>query len=523
MAWTTEGYYLAIDAGTQSIRAAIVDGRGQILDIEKVAIEPYFSVQPGWAEQHPDYYWTMLCQSCNQLLQRRVVEPKRLSAVSLTSQRATMINVDATGQALRPAILWLDDRKAAMQRLLPAPIETLLRPLGIYSLLRHTYKNAEWNWLVQNQPDVVAATHKYLTLSGFLNFKLCGQYHESVASTVGYLPFDYKLQRWYSEGNWKRRLFDVPTDRLPQLFATGQQLGTITDLSARQTGIPSGLPLLAGAADKAAEVLGSGVINSQQVACLSLGTTATVQAVTARYREVERLVPLYPSAVAGMYNSEIMIYKGFWMISWFRDQFGHAEQQQAATQNVSPEKLLDQFLADVPAGCLGLMTQPYWGAGVRYPDPAAKGCVLGFGDVHTRPYLYRSIVEGLGYALKQGLQKTARRLGCNFQVVRIAGGGSQSDNIMQIMADICALPAERPHTFEASLLGTAVNMAVGLRHYPDYATAVSQMVRVGQRFEPITENVQLYRQLYDRIYLQMYRKLRPLYREIQAITGYPRP
>ncbi len=514
-------YYLAIDAGTQSIRSAIVGQDGELVDLEKVPIQPYFSEHPGWAEQHPEYYWQMMCRSTQALLLRQSALKSQLCGVSVTTQRATMINVDADGQPLRPAILWMDDRKADMQPIFSPVIEGLLKPIGVYSLLKHTYRNAEWNWLKQYQPDVIAKTHKFLGLSGYLNFRLCGHYHDSVSSTVGYLPFDYRKQQWHPDKHWMRRLFDVPLSSLPRLFQTGQTIGHISLAATKDTGIPSELPLLAGAADKAAEVLGSGVINDSQIACLSLGTTATVQAVSARYREVERLVPLYPSAVAGMYNSEIMIYKGFWMVSWFRDQFGHLEQQQATSSDQSPEMLLDAILSDVPAGSMGLMTQPYWGAGMRYPDAAAKGTILGFGDVHTRAHVYKSIIEGLGFALRQGLSQTSRKLDRNFTVLRVAGGGSQSDRVMQIMADICNLPTERPHTNEASILGTAVNMAVALGHYPNYATALRRMVRVGARFEPNVEHAALYEQLYNRVYLKMYPRLRPLFQEIKSIVGYP--
>lgn len=516
---TSPHFYLAIDAGTQSIRSGIVDDSGNIVDLEKVAIEPYFSEQPGWAEQHPEYYWSMLCESSSKLLGRQQDLVGRLAAVSVTSQRATMINVNEAGEPLRPAILWLDDRKAKMQRLWPAPFETLLKIAGFYSAIRVTYQSAEWNWLMQNQPHILEKTHKYLSLSGYLHFRLTGLYNESIANTVGYLPFDYKKQQWYGPSHPLRKLFNVPLAKLPTLFSTGATLGRITDQAARQSGIPQGLPLIAGAADKAAEVLGCGVIDSSSIACLSLGTTATVQSVTRKYREVEKLVPLYPSAVVGMYNSEIMIYKGFWMVSWFRDQFGHLERELAAQTGGHAENQLDMLLSEVPAGSMGLITQPYWGSGVRYPEPEAKGVMLGFGDVHGRAAVYRSIIEGLGYAMREGMFKTQKRLGRNFQLLRVAGGGSQSDRILQILADIFHLPVERPHTIEGSILGTAINMSVALGHHPDYPTAVYHMVRVDKRFEPNRQNAQLYDRIYRRIYLKIYPKLRPIYREIGKITG----
>ena len=107
--------------------------------------------------------------------------------------------------------------------------------------------------------------------------------------------------------------------------------------------------------------------------------------------------------------------------------------------------------------------------------------------------------------------------------MRAAGGGSQSDGMVQVTADVFGVPVERPHTHETAVVGAAIDAAVGLKHYPDFAAAVVAMTRVRQVFEPIAKNVELYRSLYDRVYLRMYKQLLPLFREIQSITGYPKP
>ena len=106
---------LSIDAGTQSIRAALIDLNGNILHIVKTPIQPYFSEHPGWAEQQPDYYWDVLCKTTGQLLLNHETLKKDIAGVTLTTQRATIINVDENGKALRPAIVWLDQRKADSQ------------------------------------------------------------------------------------------------------------------------------------------------------------------------------------------------------------------------------------------------------------------------------------------------------------------------------------------------------------------------------------------------------------------------
>jgi len=170
---------------------------------------------------------------------------------------------------------------------------------------------------------------------------------------------------------------------------------------------------------------------------------------------------------------------------------------------------------------MGLMLQPYWSPGIREPGLEAKGSIIGFGDVHTRAHLYRAILEGLAYALREGKEKIEKRSGTRITRLRVSGGGSQSDAAMQLTADIFGLPAERPHVYETSGLGAAIDCAVGLGLHPDFETAIQAMTRVGQVFEPNPEAHAVYQRLYREVYQRMYARLQPLYRSIREITGYP--
>lgn len=185
------------------------------------------------------------------------------------------------------------------------------------------------------------------------------------------------------------------------------------------------------------------------------------------------------------------------------------------------EQLFDDLLNQVPAGSMGLMMQPYWSPGVRQPGPEGKGALIGFGDVHKRAHVYRAILEGLAYELRQGKEQIEKRSKVPITRLRVSGGGSQSDAAMQLTADIFGMRAERPHTFEASGLGAAINCAVGLGWYGDYRQATDAMTRVGQVFEPHLPTVRLYDRLYREVYQQMYKRMQPLYRAIRDITGYP--
>lgn len=209
------------------------------------------------------------------------------------------------------------------------------------------------------------------------------------------------------------------------------------------------------------------------------------------------------------------------MVSWFKDEFGYLEQVLAEEKGVKPEELFDDLVNQVPPGSMGLTLQPYWTPGVKIPGPEAKGAIIGFGDVHTRAHVYRAILEGLAYALREGKERTERRSRIPITELRVSGGGSQSDAAMQLTADIFGLPTARPSLYETSGLGAAIDAAVGLGLHPDFATAVNEMTHVGDVFVPNAATRAIYDGLYRRVYRQMYKRLRPLYEEIREIIGYP--
>ena len=511
---------LTIDNGTQSLRALVFDGQGTLIDKERVVFSEFSAPKPGWVEQDPEDFWSALCQTCQALWQKGI-DKSRIAGVTVTAQRGTVINVDQAGKPLRPSISWLDQRKTENQPDLKGAWGMLFKVTGLRNTIRYFQSEAEAIWLIQNQPELWEKTHKYLFVSGYLNFKLTGEFNDSLGSQVGYLPFDYKKHRWAPQWDWKWKALPIRPDMLPDLKAPGQVLGEISRQASVETGLPEGLPVYAAAADKACEVLGSGSLDPS-MGCLSYGTTATINVTSEKYMEAIPLLPAYPSAAPGYYNMEVQIFRGYWMVSWFKDQFGFPEAKKALELGLPPEALFDDLVNQVPPGSMGLMLQPYWSPGLRKPGPEAKGAIIGFGDVHTRAHLYRAILEGLAYALKEGKEQIEKKTKIPITRLMVSGGGSQSDAAMQLTADIFGLPTARPNLYETSGLGAAIDVALGLGFHSDIHSAVHEMTHQGDVFEPNSQHHQLYERLYEEVYKKMYPKMRPLYERIRDITGYPK-
>jgi len=513
-----EKLLLAIDCGTQSLRTIILDKRGNIIAKAKIEYKPYFSPKPGWAEQDGDLFWNSLIEGCRLLRENDPGSFSQISAVGITAQRNTFINLDKKGNPLRPFISWLDNRKASRHWKPGLLMKIVYALIGMTETIAKVQCECKSNWLKQNEPDTWEKTWKYLGVSTFINYKLTSQFRDSIASTIGHIPIDYKKLRWAKKNGQNSNLFPIAKDKLWDLVSPGEEIGKITVEAAETTGLQVGIPVIGCGSDKGCETLGMGVLDDTK-ASLSFGTTATVQTTSSKYNEPIRFMPSYPASVPGKFNPEVMIFRGYWMIRWFKDEFGYEESEKARKTGQIPEEQLNALLDEVPAGSLGLLVHPFWGPSLK--KPFEKGSMIGFGGDHKRSHMYRAILEGLGYGLREGLEKIEKKSGKRVEKVMVSGGASQSDRICQLSADIFGRTMVRGKTYETSALGAAINMAVGIGLYRSYEEAVSNMVHYEEKeFNPNKENVEIYSRLYP-----IFRKINPLlnniFNEIQAATGYP--
>ncbi len=381
-----------------------------------------------------------------------------------------------------------------------------------------TQEAGKSNWLRSNEPEIWEKTAKVLLLSGFLNHKLCGEFSDSVASQIGHIPFNYKKQEWAASAHRNSKMFPVESEKLPFLVAPGATIGVVTVRASEETGLPVGLPVIASGSDKGCETIGMGVLDESAVS-LSFGTTATVQTTSCRYMEPIRFMPSYPAPIPGYYNPEVEIFRGYWMITWFKNQFAYEEVLEAEKAGLSPESILNKHLKNTAPGSYGLMLQPYWTAGLE--NPSVKGALIGFGDIHERPHVYRAIIEGLAYGLREGVEALERVSGKKVIKASASGGASQADEICQITSDVLNKPIVRGLTPEASGLGAAMCCAAGIGWYDSVKNAVRGMYNCAKTFEPISGNVELYDSLYRKVYKKMTASLIPLYESIREITNYP--
>lgn len=500
---------LTFDVGTQSARGVLVDSAGNILFKEQKQYEqPYHSINPGWAEQRPDFYWETICD-CSQKLKAQAGERwQEIIAVTVTTIRATSVCLDKDGTPLRDAIVWLDNREAKCEKKLPLHLRALFKAIKMDGTVALQRKASACNWLGENEPALWDETAHFVLLSGYLNFKMCGRIVDTDASCCGRIPFDNKTRTWMSKNNPSRCVFDIDSAKLFEIVKPGTKLGGVTAEASKASGIPAGLPLIATGSDKNCESLGLSVISDEKAA-ISFGTTATLQFSTSKYVEPEPFMPAYCSVIDGRWNPEKEVHRGYWLVSWFKREFAAKEVMQAEELKISAEELLDERLKEVPAGCNGLMLQPYFTA--NKDMPFAKGSIIGFSDIHTRIHVYRAIIEGINYDLYHGMKSLEKRAKTKIKKLYVAGGGSKSAEICQITADMFGLPVIRTQTHEACGVGSAMVAFKAMGRFESYEEACTAMVHESDRFEPDMQLHAFYDEMTDQVFDKIFKKLLPLY------------
>lgn len=499
---------LTLDFGTQSVKAALFDLDGNVVAFEKEDYpEPYFSRLPNYAEQWPDYYYDCMSLATKRLAERNPELMKRVKAGTVDCFRDSCVLLDKDRKAIRPMIVWLDQRMADCKKKLPLISRLAFWIVGMSETARLNRERSYANWIQENEPDLWGKCDKYVNASCYFVYRLTGNLVDSPSSVAGHYPINFRKRRWYRNPtrDLKGQLFGVRKDQLPELVPVGEVMGKISKKCAEETGLPEGLPIISSGSDKSCETLGLGVIDSS-MAALSFGTAATVETTTTRYIESERFLPGFPSCIPGAYNLDVQIYRGYWMISWFREQFAMG----------SAPKDLDKMLEQVPPGSDGLILQPYWGPGLA--RPLTKGTVIGWSDATGKAHMYRAIVEGIDYALRESFESFERKVHHRIPVIRVSGGGAHSEAICQITADIFNRPVERVQTTETSSLGAAMAVFLATGDFSSPKEAAERMVHKKDRFEPRPEIARKYDFLFKNVYLKLYPSLKKQYKAIKAFN-----
>ena len=466
---------LGIDLGTTEVKVGLVGLDGRLLAMARAGYALDVGPEPGKAEQDPGAWWSAVVVAVGAL---RPPETVDVVAIGVDGHGPTLVAVDEQGEAVRPAITFLDTRATA-------EAAELADATGIRGWALGPLPAALW--LERHEPDTAARARWYLTTWEWLAFRLTGV--AAAPLVPGQTPPDPDaIQR--STG--------VRVERRPPPVPVGAVVGTLTVSAAEALGVRHDIPVAGGTNDAFASYLGAGLTEAGDA--YDPGGSAGGFGV---YWHEPVEVPgafVTPAPLPGLYSVGAAMAATGRALDWFRDG--------VTGGSTTTEALLEEA-ATTPPGADGVVFLPYL-AGERSPiwDPTATGAFVGLTLAHGRGHLARAILEASALAIRH-VAEPMLAAGVTVTAMRACGGPARSETWNQIKADVTGFSVLVPAVLETAVLGSAILGAVAIGACPDVTSGVRSMTRVERRLEPRPER----RATYDRAF-EIYKGLYPALRSV---------
>jgi xylulokinase len=506
----TKNLLIGIDVGTTSTKAVLFDRDGALL---AEAAQEYPTAFPhnGWAEQDPENWWRATCVTLQRLFADKRYAPADVAAVGISCQAPSMTPVDAAGQPLAPALIWMDRRTEAECTWLREQVgEDLISRIN-GGRVDPYYMAPKILWFKTQRPELYRQTHQLLQANGYVVQKLCGTFtmdrsHGPITSL-----FDSRNGIWSSE---LLAATGIDRAKLPPLANCADIVGEVTRTAAVATGLAAGTPVIAGMTDGTAAGIEAGLINRGEAVEMTGQSTVLLICNDQPYLGRD-LIPL-GHAIPGKHLVVGALVASGGALRWFRDQLAKRELDRAAAEQIDPFDLLSAEARQSPPGANRLVFLPYM-YGERSPiwDSAARGVFFGLSLASQRRDLIRAIMEGAAYGLRHNIEVATAG---GFAVTSLAcvGGGARSALWNQIKADVLQRPIHLPKAATGAPFGDAVVAAAAVGLYPSIEAAVATMVQAGARYEPDGTLAEQYNALYQ-IYLDLYPALRASFKALAAV------
>lgn len=504
-------YLLGMDIGTTNQKVLMTTLSG-----EKVAsatrenrlIQP----GPGMAEQDPEQWWSntiSLLQELSDIVGHEAL--RQIGGICISSQTVTLLPVDAQGNALMNALIWMDGRSGEELR-------EVLETVGRENYIRIAggqpdvvFLPGKLRWLVKNRPEVLKKTKWLLQANGYVNLKLTRKASLDLDQAVRTQCYDIVSGCW--SDTIGRAVGADLNSLLPNPSPVTQIIGHVTQEAAAVTGLAADTPVVAGCCDAMASLYAIGLKEPGQ-AGESSGTSSLVFALTENPSATDIPVVARPCSIPGapyVFDAPINATGG--AIRWFLDNLAGQRLQQAKQAGENVYDLLNKMAAESPAGSRGLLFLPYL-HGERAPlwDTAARGMFVGLTTDTTQEDVARAVFEGTAFALRHVVQ-TIRQTGTPISSLRLTGGGAKSLEWAQIKADVLQIPVELMTDAAGDVpLGDVIiaGQALGLDG------TFEKILEPSRILKPNPENREIYDKMY-RLYRSVYDKLIPEQRELEAL------
>lgn len=469
--------FIGLDAGTSGVRCICVSEGGSIVAecSADLKVSQENRKEDAVHEQSPDAWWVSACevlQSVSVTLAASGISPDSIGAIAVDGTSGTLVCLDDTGRPLRPAIMYNDGRSSLQADELNSVGVDTCDSLGYRFAASFALPKALW--IYSEEPGIFKRTRFFAHQADYLTGRLTGRFDTTDYNNALKTGYDVLEEKW---PDWIARWAGIP-ERLPNVVAPGEEIGRVTGEASRETGLPSGLKVVAGTTDGMAGFLASGA--GQRGDCnTTLGTTLVFKAVSTELVKDEN---------GAMYSHKLP--NGAWLPGAASNT--GAAWISALFKNSDPAQLDRAAATKLPSDSIAY---PLVGRGERFPflDAAAAGFLCP--DV-AGVDAYAAYLQGTAFVERLAYEELSSCTGQEISNVYCTGGGTRSTEWTQIRSNVCNVPYFRPAVPEAAF-GTAVLAAAG-SSFGSIDSAAQEMVQLDETFAPDLQLVERYNEKYAR-------------------------
>ncbi|HSV30600.1 MAG TPA: xylulokinase [Atribacteraceae bacterium] len=500
-----KSYILGIDLGTSSLKATVLDvesGQTQTVSVDLTVSYPdSFS-----AEQDPRDWWNAFRAAVGKL-PNIIGDLRQIRAVGLSGQMLGLVLLDRLGEAVRPCLIWCDQRSYT-------EVEELKEQPGIDFLLEHTantpltgYWLPKIMWLRKHEPETLLKTYKILLPKDYLRLRLTGEYVAEVSDASLTLLFDVGKRCWSPE---VLRLINLDPALLPSVVESPEVTGVVTTRASAETGLSAGIPVVGGGGDQSSGGIGLGTIRDGMISCV-LGTSGVAMALTheAKQDHLNRGLHSCCYSMPGTWFVMGCTLAAGGSYHWFHD----------ALVPIHPGLTYDQLnrlAGETPPGSGGLLYLPYLiGERTPHSDPSARGAFFGLNYQHHAGHLARAVLEGVAFSQRESVE-ILESFDLRAEQMVLAGGGARSPLWCQIMADIVNRAVITTNIDDPASLGAGIIAAVGIGMFASFEEACRKFIEHRNSYSPRQEHRERYEVFYEK-YRQLYQTLKNFSKEFAPL------
>lgn len=484
-------YVIGVDLGTSAVKILLVDKLGEVVrSISKTY--PLMQEKTGYSEQNPEHWVEQTLIGLEELLKDFSGDVSNIEGMSFSGQMHGLVLLNEQHEILRPAILWNDTRTTAQcqqiydvigeERLLDITKNPALEGFTLPKIL----------WVKENEPQIFDQVKTFLLPKDYLRYRLTGQIHMDFSDAAGTLLLDVGRKEWSTT---ICTLLNIDQSICPPLVDSHEEVGTVSLEIAQSTGLSPETRVFAGGADNACGAIGAGILEDGKTLC-SIGTSGVVLSYeSAPDKDFKGKVHYFNHGVSNAFYTMGVTLAAGHSLTWFKEVF--------ASEDSFQELLID--VSNVSVGSNGLLFTPYL-SGERTPhaDAIIRASFIGMDTSHQRKDFVRAVLEGITFSLHESIEIFRNNSKLIDTIVSI-GGGAQSDDWLQMQADIFDAKIIRLTNEQGPGMGAAMLAAYGCDWFDSLKDCADEFIQEDKQFIPIQENVDKYKELfliYQQVYVQ---------------------